>query len=313
MASGLSRRGMQATTRTRAARRRSPFAAQRRLAWVFIAPLALVNAVVVAGPSIAALGYSFTAWDGLSSPRWIGLGNYRRLIGDETFRNGLWHNVEWTAWFLTVPITMGLVGAFLLSRIRRFQLAFRLLFFIPYVLASVVNAAVWEEILDPDQGIGSQLNRVGIPWLNGIAFFGDTRLALPSVASVDTWHFWGFLVVIFLGAMRAIDSSLYEACRSDGGNAWHEFWHVTLPGLRPTLVFCLVIVTIWSFLTFDYVYIITQGGPAGATDTAATVLYSEAFQQGEPGYAAAMGLSLALVSVVVAIAYRLVRRAGWDV
>jgi len=278
-----------------------------------MAPLILVNVVVIVGPSIAAVYYSFTNWDGISAAHWTGLANFRRLLHDGEFRTGLEHNLEWTAMFLTVPIAMGLLGAFLLSQIKRFRLLFRTIFFIPYVIASVVNAFIWQIILDPQQGIGSQLQRIDIGWLNGVAFFGDVNLALPAVAFVDNWHFWGFLVVLFLAAMQSIPTELYEAQRVDGGGRWAEFWHVTLPGIRPTLVFVVVIVTIWSFLTFDYVYIITQGGPGGATDTAATLLYRTMFSYNEAGYAASMGLALALVSVVVTLAYAYVKRRGWDV
>lgn len=276
-------------------------------------PLVLVNVAVILGPSLAAVYYSFTSWDGLTAARWVGLANFRRLASDQEFRQGLVHNLEWTAFFLTVPIAMALLGAFLLSQITRFRLLFRTIFFVPYVIASVVNAAIWEIILDPSQGVGAQLNRIGIPWLNNVAFFGDVRFALPSVAFVDNWHFWGFLVVIFLAAMQTVPQELREASRVDGGGRFREFWHVTLPGIRPTLVFVVVIVTIWSFLTFDYVYIITQGGPGGATDTAATLLYRTMFDYNDAGYAAAMGLALGVVSIVVTVGYGIVKRRGWDV
>ena len=294
-------------------RRTTAIARRRRRGWLFLLPLVALNCAVIVGPSVAAVYYSFTEWDGFTDARFTGLANFRRLYHDGEFHQGLIHNLEWTAFFLTVPIAMGLVGAFLLSQIRRGRTLFRLVFFIPYVIASVVNAAIWEILLDPDQGIGSQLARIGIPWLNGVAFFGDVRLALPAVAFVDNWHFWGFLVVLFLAAMQNVPGTLYDACRVDGGGRWREFWHVTLPGIRATLVFVVVIVTIWSFLAFDYVYIITAGGPGGATDTAATLLYRTMFEYNEAGYAAAMGLTLALISVGVTLGYVALRRRGWDV
>jgi raffinose/stachyose/melibiose transport system permease protein len=99
----------------------------------------------------------------------------------------------------------------------------------------------------------------------------------------------------------------------DGAKPWREFWNITLPGMRSTLVFAVILVTIWSFLTFDYVYIIPQGGPAGATETAATYLYKAAFTYNEAGYAAAMGLSLSFVSVLCGGGYLLARRLGWRV
>ncbi|HST39193.1 MAG TPA: sugar ABC transporter permease, partial [Conexibacter sp.] len=168
----------------------------------------------------------------------------------------------------------------------------------------------WENLLDPQAGIGSAL---GIPGLEGTSFFGDPSLALPAVAFVDIWHFWGFLLVLFLASMQSIDRELYEAARVDGAGLWREFRDITLPGIRPTLVFAVVLVTIWSFLTFDYVYIITEGGPAGSTETAATLLYKEVFEYNEAGYAAAMGLTLSVVAFVVMAFYGIARKLGWRV
>lgn len=284
--------------------------ARRRLGWLFLAPLLIVNVLVIIGPSIAALYYSFTDWSGIGEANWIGLDNYTRLVEDPAFRSGLLHNLQWTAIFLTVPMAMGLGGAFLLSRVTRFRLLFRVAFFVPYVIASVVSASIWENLLDPQAGIGSAL---GIPGLEGTSFFGDPSLALPAVAFVDIWHFWGFLLVLFLASMQSIDRELYEAARVDGAGLWREFRDITLPGIRPTLVFAVVLVTIWSFLTFDYVYIITEGGPAGSTETAATLLYKEVFEYNEAGYAAAMGLTLSVVAFVVMAFYGIARKLGWRV
>lgn len=284
--------------------------ARRRLGWLFLAPLLVVNVLVIIGPSIAALYYSFTDWSGIGEANWIGLDNYTRLIEDPAFRSGLLHNLQWTAIFLTVPMAMALAGAFLLSRVTRFRLLFRVAFFVPYVIASVVSASIWENLLDPQAGIGSAL---GIPGLEGTSFFGDPSLALPAVAFVDIWHFWGFLLVLFLASMQSIDRELYEAARVDGAGLWREFRDITLPGIRPTLVFAVVLVTIWSFLTFDYVYIITEGGPAGATETAATLLYKNVFEYNEAGYAAAMGLTLSVVAFVVMAFYGIARKLGWRV
>ncbi|HEX6026207.1 MAG TPA: sugar ABC transporter permease [Solirubrobacter sp.] len=286
---------------------------RRRLGWLFLLPLLATNGLVVFAPSLANLYYAFTDWSGVGEATWIGLENFERMLADPEFRSGLWHNVQWTALFLTVPIGLGLVGAFLLSQIRRFQLTFRIIYFIPFVMASTVNAAIWQNLLDPDQGAGAELDRAGIGLLAGVSFFGDPDLALISVAFVDNWHFWGFLVLLFLAAMQSVDPELYDAARVDGAGLWRQFWHVTLPGIRPTLVFAMVLVTIWSFLTFDYVYIITQGGPAGATETAATVLYKTVFEYGEAGYAAAMGVGLSAITIVLLLGYGLLRRLGWQI
>jgi raffinose/stachyose/melibiose transport system permease protein len=287
----------------------------RRLAvgYAFLAPLLVVTGVVIAIPASLSIWYSFTDWTGLGPAKFVGLDNYRRLLGDPEFHNAVWHNLVWTLYFLTVPIAMGLFGAFLLSRIQRYQMLLRVVYFIPYVVATVVSGAIWENLLSPQSGIGHGLANIGIPLLDGVNFFGDQRLALGSVAFVNTWQWWGFLVVIFLGSMQSVDPSLYEAARLDGANVWREFWHVTLPGIRPTVMFLCLMTVIWSFLIFDYIYILTQGGPAGSTDVLGTLLYREAFANQQAGYAASMGVVMAMVSVVAVSGFLYLRRKGWDI
>jgi raffinose/stachyose/melibiose transport system permease protein len=287
----------------------------RRLAvgYAFLAPLLVVTGVVIAIPAALSIWYSFTDWTGLGPAKFVGLDNYRRLLVDPEFHNAVWHNLVWTLYFLTVPIAMGLFGAFLLSRIQRYQMLFRVVYFIPYVVATVVSGAIWENLLSPQSGIGHGLANIGIPFLDGVNFFGDQRLALGSVAFVNTWQWWGFLVVIFLGSMQSVDPSLYEAARLDGANVWREFWHVTLPGIRPTVMFLSLMTVIWSFLIFDYIYILTQGGPAGSTDVLGTLLYREAFANQQAGYAASMGVVMAMVSVVAVSGFLYLRRKGWDI
>jgi raffinose/stachyose/melibiose transport system permease protein len=293
---------------------RSPRQKKRALvAWGFMAPLVVLNVVVILGPAVATVYYSFTEWSGIGPAEFVGLEDYRRMLTDSDFRLALMHNLIWLAIFLTVPISMGLFGAFLLSQISRFQMVFRVAYFVPYVVASVVNASIWQNILDPELGIGPALAKLGIPWLDGVAFFGSQRLALPSVAFVDNWHWWGFVLVLFLTAMQSVDKELYEAARVDGAGRWQQFLNVTLPGIRPTLVFVVLMTIIWSLLVFDYIYIITQGGPAGATEVVATEMYKEAFARFEAGYAAALGLGMSFVSGVIVLIFLYLRKRGWEI
>jgi raffinose/stachyose/melibiose transport system permease protein len=282
-------------------------------AWLFMLPLIAVNVLVILGPSVATVYYSFTDWSGIGPAEWVGLQNYTDALTDADFWSALWHNLVWTIIFLTVPIGMGLLGAFLLSQITRFQMIFRVLYFIPYVMASVVNAALWQNILDPDRGAGSVLAAVGIPWLDGVSFFGSQALALPSVAFVDNWHWWGFVVLLFLTALQSVDKELYEAAKMDGANRWQQFVNVTIPGIRSTLVFVVLMTIIGSLLVFDYIYIITQGGPAGASEVVATLMYKEAFARFEAGYAAALGLGMSFLSGIVVLIFIFLRRRGWEV
>ena len=290
----------------RGRRRRSGLARRRAvIAWAFMLPLIGVNVLVVLGPSLFAVYYSFTDWNGIGGAQWVGLANYTELFGDADFRNALWHNVLWTIFFLVVPMVMGLFGAYALTRIRRFRLLFRLAYFLPYIVASVVTAAIWENLLSPDVGIGEVLQ---------VNFLGSQTLALPTVAFVNNWAWWGFLVVVFLAAMQGVDRNLYEAAALDGAGSFRQFWSITLPSIQPTFMFLGLMTIIWSFLSFDYVYILTQGGPAGATDVLSTLLYREAFASLRAGYASAVGIVMALISGLVVAVYLLIRkRKDWAV
>jgi raffinose/stachyose/melibiose transport system permease protein len=288
--------------RTWRARRR------RMRAWLFMVPLLAVNLLVIAIPSVEAVYYAFTNWTGYGGAKFIGFQNFTTMFASSEFWQACLHNVLWTIFFLIVPMAMGLTGAFMLSRITRFQSLFRVLFFIPYIMATVVSSIIWENLLNPNGGIGA-----AVGFLKNISFFGNQRLALGSVAFVNNWQWWGFLVVMFLAAMQGTDPALYEAARLDGASTWDEFVHITLPSIRPVLMFLMLMTIIWSFLVFDYIYIITQGGPNNATQVVGTLMYTEAFSDQAAGYASAMGLFLGVVAIVIVLIYTRLRRRGWNV
>jgi len=300
---GASRRsGGRNTPGARRARRR------RRLVGVlFLLPAVVINVTVIGGPGVSSLYYAFTDWNGFTPATFTGLANAQRLLGDKEFWNAIGHNFIYLVAFLTVPMAVGLSGAFMLSRIRRGAGLFRVLFFIPYLIASVINAQIWKNLLDPNTGLAVALDKIGIHVLDGVYFFGDSHLALYSVIGVDSWTFWGFLVVLFLAAMQGVDASRFEAARIDGANAWQEFWHVTLPGIRPTLVFALTIISLWSLLAFDYSYVLTGGGPAGSSDLVSLMVNRTAFASLEAGYAAFIALAMSLLGAVVLLIFRFVR------
>jgi raffinose/stachyose/melibiose transport system permease protein len=287
----------------RAVRRR-----RRTIALLFMLPALAVNLLVIGGPGVSSLYYAFTNWNGFTAPEFTGLDNAKRLIGDADFWNAIGHNFLYMIFFLTVPFVMGLAGAFMLSRIRRGAMLFRVLFFIPYLIASVVNAQIWKNLLDPTSGLAAQLDKFGIHALDDVYFFGDSRLALGSVAFVDNWHFWGFLVVLFVAAMQGIDSSRFEAARIDGANAWQEFWHVALPGIRPTLLFAVMIISLWSLLAFDYSYALTGGGPAGSSDLVSLLVNRTAFSSLEAGYAAFIALAMSVLGAAFLVIFAIIRR-----
>ncbi len=283
------------------------------LPWLFIAPIMLLHLVVVVGPSLASLYYSLTSWSGIGAAEFIGLENYRTILFEDlSYRSALRNNLIWLCFFMTIPFILALVTAGLLASVRRGGMWFRTILFMPYILPSVISASIWRFLLSPRMGIGSQLAKFGMPGMD-VAFLGKPETALLSIAFVDNWHFWGFLMVLFLAAMQSIAPDLYDAAKIDGANRWQEFLHVTIPGIRPTLVFMLMMVGIWSFLAFEYIWILTQGGPAGTSEVLAVLVYKQAFNRFEAGYAAAIGLTMSFFAGLIIGLFVWLRRRGWEI
>lgn len=281
--------------------------------WLFVLPALLINLLVVLGPSVAAVYYSLTEWSGIGAAEFIGLDNYRQLLfDDQSFRHAFVNNLLWLAMFLTVPIAMGLLAASLLAPVRRGALFFRMALFIPYVLPSVIVAHLWSSLLHPDRGLVGWLNERGVPGMD-VAVLGRADTVLPAIAFIDNWRWWGFLMVLFLAGMQNIPPDLYEAARLDGASRWQEFRDVTLPGIRPVLVFMMLMTAIWSFLTFDLIWIITQGGPGGASEVISVLVFKEAFLNFQAGYAAAIGITMSLLVGIVIAIFVVLRRRGWEI
>jgi raffinose/stachyose/melibiose transport system permease protein len=281
--------------------------------WLFVLPILLINITVVLGPAMSAFYYSMTEWTGIGRAEWVGLANFRRLLFDDpSFWHAFRNNLIWLVMFLTVPIALALVAASLLAPLQRGSLVYRMGLFLPYVLPSVVVAAIWRSLLHPDRGFPGKLTEWGVPGFDR-ALLGDESTVLPTIAFVDNWHFWGFLMVLFLAAMQNIPADLYEAARLDGASKWQEFRDITIPGIRPTLVFMILMTSIWSFLTFDYIWVLTQGGPAGASEVLSVLVFKQAFMNLEAGYASAIGLSMSFfVGIVIAI-FVVLRKRGWEI
>jgi raffinose/stachyose/melibiose transport system permease protein len=294
-------------------RRRRPFQGRNITPWLLILPVLVVHGFVVIVPSVLGLYYSLTEWSGIGRATYIGLENFRRLFTDDpAFIRALVNNLKWLLVFLTVPFGLALLAAALISQLKRGAYFYRIVLFIPFVLPSVIVAALWRNLLSPNIGIGSALKSMGIPGLD-IAFLGRQDTALWAIAFIDNWHYWGFLTVLFLTAMQGVSRDLYDAAKVDGANRFRQFLHVTIPGIRPTLLFMLMMTAIWSFLVFDYVWILTQGGPAGSSEVMGTLVYKNAFLRFQAGYAAAQGITMSSLAGLIILLFIVLRRRGWDI
>jgi raffinose/stachyose/melibiose transport system permease protein len=276
----------------------------------FLVPLLVMYFGVFLIPILLTILSSLTKWAGIDTPVFIGFDNYVRMFRDPVFIVAWVNNVKWLIIFLTVPVGMAILGAFLLAPIKRFAMFYRSTFFLPYVLMSVVNAQIWKALMNPRSGIGTWLaNMTGMNWL-GVYWLARPGTTLYAVAFIDNWHFWGFLLVIYLTAMQAIDRELYEAADLDGTNRLQQLWYITLPGIRPTMITMWLMITIWSFGVFDYIYVLTNplGGTGHSAEVLATYAYSTGFKNFEFGYATAIGTVLAMITLIISTIYINIQR-----
>jgi multiple sugar transport system permease protein len=268
-------------------------------AWSFLAPGLLHLAAFTIGPLAFAAWLSLHRWSLVDPARpFVGLGNYTALASNAGFWNALLNTALFT---LHVPFSMALaLGlALLVRRPGRASVLARAAFFLPSITSLVAVAMVWQWILNDEYGLANAaFEAVGLPRLRWLS---SPSLALVSIMIVATWTTVGFQTVLFQAGLTAIPSDLYDAARIDGASRWRQFVHVTLPGLRPTLVFVLITSVISSFQVFGTVYVMTEGGPLHATDVAVFHIYEEAWELQRVGSAAAM--SWTLFAVIFAVTW----------
>ncbi|HSK52378.1 MAG TPA: sugar ABC transporter permease [Clostridia bacterium] len=288
---------------------------EQLIGWSFALPFLLIFVIFMAGPIAASMVLSLTDF-GLRDLRnplgtdFIGLDNYTTLLSDPKFQSALFN----TAYFVIVgvPLTLGLgLGAALaLDRgIRHFKTLFRVGYYLPVVTSIVAIAVVWRFLLNPDQGLLNMiLDTIGI---NGPNWLADPTLAMPSIIAMAAWRNLGFAMIVFLAGLQTIPAQLYEAASIDGAGRWQAFRHVTLPLLRPTILFLVVITTIGYLQLFEEPFVMTDGGPLDKTLSISMYMYQQGFEFFNQGYAAAIAWILfVLVAIVAVVQFRLLRSEG---
>jgi ABC-type sugar transport system permease subunit len=295
------------TARTASALRRNA------TAYAFLAPSLCFFGLFLLLPVAWVARQSFLAGGVLGEARWAGLDNWEQALTDPTLARSLRNTVVYTA--MVVPLTIGLALALalLLRRVRRGGPLVRTVVYLPSLAPIVLAALIWVFMVQPDFGLLNLFNRaLGIAPLN---LLGDEQLALPTIAGLDVWRGVGFWAVLLLAGLLAVPPELYHAAELDGASPLRRFWHVTLPSLRPVLAVATLLVVVLSMQVFDSVYILTNGGPSGATQTAVFSIYTSVFETGNPGYGAVLSIillaSIVLLTLVMArVARRLARRAA---
>ena len=281
----------------------------RLIPYLFIAPAAIYFAVFWAYPVFEVVFLSFTSYDFLSPPKYVGGLNYITLAHDPLFFKSIFISVEYA--FVSQLLTMfiGLTLALVINSKLRGMGIFRILYFIPVVASSVAISLIWKTIFDPVYGpLNAGLGSIGVPpqyWLQ------TTNLALPSLMIMVIWQFSGYQMFLFLSGLQTIPPEYYQAASIDGASTFKQFYRITLPLLKPTLLFVLVLATIGGLQVFTPVYVMTGGGPYFSTYTTMFYIYQEAFHYLNVGYASAMSVVFFLLtSVIIGIEIYLMRKGG---
>jgi raffinose/stachyose/melibiose transport system permease protein len=275
---------------------------------LFLLPGALAFLAVVVVPFLMNTYVGFTDWQGVGSPKWSGLANYRRLLDDSEFWASFRHSLFMVVAMAVVPTAVGLVlAAALFDYVgkhfgSRIVAVLRACFYLPQVLPIAVAGIVWSWILAPDNGsLNALLKAIGLgSWQQD--WLGDPDIALYSVMGVMVWVQLGFPLVVFMAGLQRVDPQLHEAAELDGAGWWRRFWHITLPQIRPEINVVLTWCTIAALKVFGAVYVLTKGGPGGATDVPSYFSFTTFFEKTQVGYGAAISTALTLIILVLALA-----------
>jgi ABC-type sugar transport system permease subunit len=274
--------------------------------YVFVAPFFVVFVCFGMYPLLYALRLSFTRWHGVGQPKWVGWGNYSYLLQNPRFWQSLGNSG--VLWLMVVPIqvVLGLALSVMLANARlRLKAFYRTAFIAPFVTPLVAMAQVWVVLFDQNFGlINDLLGHLGI---HRIGWLTTTTWSKPTLALLLLWKTTGFAVIIMLAGLQAIPQDVYEAARLDGASAWRQFWSVTVPLMRRTLAFFVVIETLAVFQMFAEPYVLTQGGPFGSSTTAGYYLYNHITTTDLGTGAANSFLLVILVLVLSAVAVRALR------
>lgn len=279
--------------------------------YLFVLPDALGLFIFLGVPMVLSLVIGFFEVDGFGGYRFVGLANYQRMMRDPLF----WQAARVTALYaiLLVPLLFvcGLGLALLVQKSNRFNSVIRSMFFAPHVVSLVVVALVWQLMSVDKIGILSRLmSALGLP---GVSLLGDPNLALLAVVAVSLWFLMGYYMLIFLGGLQDIPVQYYEAAEIDGAGPVQRFWYITLPLLKPTSFFVLMISMVAAVAgaqAFDIIYVMTKGGPANSTAVLIVYIYQQAFGFGAFGYAAAMASILVAALVLMTAILFLFTRGG---
>ena len=290
------------------------WALQARLApYLFICPFVVLFSVFMLWPLVRSVILSFYQTAGTPSTiRFVGLDNFIFLVQDPTFYVAILNTLGYTLAFVLIQLPAALLLAVILNSKRvRGRNLFRFAFFAPHLVGQVFVAVIFGLLLANNGPINALINQF-LPTAE-LNWKTDPILARPAVIIASLWLSVGYGMIYFLASLQAIDRDLYEAADVDGAGRWAQFWHITLPGIRPVLIFMILVTTIGGFQLFELPYVLFQGGgPGQAGLTIVSYLFGYGIEIGDIGYAAAIGWGLAIMILVVSLIQIRVMRAGRD-
>ena len=277
--------------------KKSVFSHQQRMAYFFIAVPVVLLLVFVIIPIGMAIYFSFTDYNVINQPSWVGINNFRRMVNDPFLRIAISNTIRYTLLFVPLGVIVALSTALLLNMKKPGSKLFRTLFYLPVLSSSVATAAIWNWLLNPSNGLINQtLSLFGV---DGPAWLHHSQWAMPVIVVMSVWMGFGGNMIIFLAGLQGIPEVLYEAARIEGANKWQTFRYVTLPALSYTMFLVTTLLIINSFQVFDQAFLLTQGGPGNSTITIVYYIYNMGFGSLQMGYASAVSLGLFIIIFLV--------------
>ncbi len=261
--------------------------------WLLSSPYWIFAGIFFGYPFVWLVILAFSKWNFISSPNFIWFNNFLKLIKDPMFWTVTWNTVRFMIYFLPMILAFSILLAIAFQKAKYFRTFFAMSFLIANVSSGVAYSLLFNQLFSANGPLNSFLYDnfgISIPW------FTDPNWAMFSIALMVTWKFLGYYALIFLSGLQMIPRELYEAAEIDGANNWTKFWKITLPLLNPSMVMVLVLAIGLSFGIFTEPFLITGGGPLNSTQTFMMVVYTDAFEKFEGGYAATMSIAAALIS-----------------
>ncbi|MFD6381684.1 carbohydrate ABC transporter permease [Streptomyces nigra] len=273
-------------------------------AWAL--PAALFFALFAIAPLVMVAVLSFMTWDGISSPQFVGMDNWSRLMDDPVMLNSIWLTLLLTVLGVVIQTPLSIVLGVWAAGNQRNRAVLSVIYFIPLLLSATAVSVLWRALLDPNFGIPAEAT-----WLFGDGnLFGEQATAIGVLAFVSTWQFTPFHTLIYQGAARAVPEVLYQAAEIDGAGRYRQFFHITLPQLRNSMITSMILMIVGGLTTFETVLILTQGGPGTDTTISAYYMYDKAFQGFDFGTGSAIALALVVAATIISLV--VVRVSGYD-